>query len=155
MDCFCNLCLLTLFITGLDRKRQGLRCWLNRSSRSGMVALVIRDFTKLRRRRQLERLKDNRNFTWRSKDATATRTSFKKWICVLSVFTAIIPTHLAKTAKSWTVWDARAKLLFCSCNLQFSFFFFSTFLLWSRRWILKSLMFSEQTRAQDVHCAFW
>ena len=23
------------------------------------------------------------------------------------------------------MWDARAKLLFCSCNLQFSFFFFS------------------------------
>ena len=32
--------------------------------------------------------------TLRSNDATATRTSLKKWICVLSVFIAIIPTHL-------------------------------------------------------------
>ena len=32
--------------------------------------------------------------TLRSSDATATRTSLKKWICVLSVFIAIIPTHL-------------------------------------------------------------
>ena len=32
--------------------------------------------------------------TLRSKDATATRTSLKKWICVLSVLIAIIPTHL-------------------------------------------------------------
>ena len=32
--------------------------------------------------------------TLRSNDATSTRTSFKKWICFLSVFIAIIPTHL-------------------------------------------------------------
>ena len=32
--------------------------------------------------------------TLRSNDATATRTSLKKSICVLSVFMAIIPTHL-------------------------------------------------------------
>ena len=32
--------------------------------------------------------------TSRSNDATATRTSLKKWICVLSVFIAIIPIHL-------------------------------------------------------------
>ena len=32
--------------------------------------------------------------TLRSNDATATRTTIKKWICVLSVFIAIIPTHL-------------------------------------------------------------
>ena len=32
--------------------------------------------------------------TLRSNDGTATRTSLKKWICVLSVFIAIIPTHL-------------------------------------------------------------
>ena len=32
--------------------------------------------------------------TLRSNDATATRTSLKKWICVISVFIAIIPTHL-------------------------------------------------------------
>ena len=32
--------------------------------------------------------------TLRSNDATATRTSLKKWICVLSVSIAIIPTHL-------------------------------------------------------------
>ena len=31
--------------------------------------------------------------TLRSNDATATRTSLKKWFCVLSVFIAIIPTH--------------------------------------------------------------
>ena len=30
----------------------------------------------------------------RSNDATATRTSLRKWICVLSVFIAIITTHL-------------------------------------------------------------
>ena len=35
-----------------------------------------------------------RSGTLRSNDATATRTSLKKWICVLSVFIAIIPTHL-------------------------------------------------------------
>ena len=32
--------------------------------------------------------------TLRSNDATAMRTSLKKWICVLSVYMAIIPTHL-------------------------------------------------------------
>ena len=32
--------------------------------------------------------------TLRSNDATAMRTLLKKWICVLSVFIAIIPTHL-------------------------------------------------------------
>ena len=32
--------------------------------------------------------------TLRSNDATAMRTSLKKWICVLSVFIEIIPTHL-------------------------------------------------------------
>ena len=32
--------------------------------------------------------------TLRSNDATATKTSPKKWICVLSVFIAIIPAHL-------------------------------------------------------------
>ena len=32
--------------------------------------------------------------TLRYNDATATRTSLKKWICVLSVSIAIIPTHL-------------------------------------------------------------
>ena len=32
--------------------------------------------------------------TLRSNDATATRTSLKRWICVPSVFIAIIPTHL-------------------------------------------------------------
>ena len=32
--------------------------------------------------------------TLRSNDATATRTSLKNWICVLSVFIAVIPTHL-------------------------------------------------------------
>ena len=32
--------------------------------------------------------------TWSSNDALATRMSLKKWICVLSVFIAIIPTHL-------------------------------------------------------------
>ena len=32
--------------------------------------------------------------TLRSSDATATRTSLKKWIWVLAVFIAIIPTHL-------------------------------------------------------------
>ena len=30
----------------------------------------------------------------RSNDATTTRTSLKKWICVLSVLIAIVPTHL-------------------------------------------------------------
>ena len=32
--------------------------------------------------------------TLRSNDATSARTSLKKWICVPSVFIAIIPTHL-------------------------------------------------------------
>ena len=32
--------------------------------------------------------------TLRSNDATTTRTSLKKWICVLSVLIAIVPTHL-------------------------------------------------------------
>ena len=32
--------------------------------------------------------------TLRSNDATATRTSLKKLICMLSVFIAIIPNHL-------------------------------------------------------------
>ena len=32
--------------------------------------------------------------TLRSNDATTTRTSLKKWICVLSVFIVIIPTYL-------------------------------------------------------------
>ena len=32
--------------------------------------------------------------TLRSDDATAAKTSLQKWICVLSVFIAIIPTHL-------------------------------------------------------------
>ena len=32
--------------------------------------------------------------TLRSNDATATRTSLKRWICVISVFIAIIPIHL-------------------------------------------------------------
>ena len=31
--------------------------------------------------------------TLRSNDATSTRKLLKKWICVLSVFIAIIPTH--------------------------------------------------------------
>ena len=32
--------------------------------------------------------------TLRPNDATATRTSLKKWICVLSIFVVITPTHL-------------------------------------------------------------
>ena len=37
--------------------------------------------------------------TLRSTDATATRTSLKNWICVLSVFIVIIPTHLLRKWK--------------------------------------------------------
>ena len=35
--------------------------------------------------------------TLRSNDATATRTSIKKWTCVPTVFIAIIPTHCRRT----------------------------------------------------------
>ena len=113
-------------------------------------------------------------------NATATTTSPKKLISVLSVFIAMILTYLdkctrillnlnskgpyssseseikfrrclftffiklkrrtcAKTAKKCTKKrDARAKLLFCLWNLVF---FFYTFSLPSRCWILKSLIF--------------
>ena len=36
---------------------------------------------------------ESKSSTLRSNDATSTRTSLKKWICVLSVFIAIVPTH--------------------------------------------------------------
>ena len=38
--------------------------------------------------------------TLRSNDATATRTSRKKWICVLSVFIGIIPTHFVNCRRT-------------------------------------------------------
>ena len=36
---------------------------------------------------------ESKSSTLRSNDATSTRTPLKKWICVLSVFIAIVPTH--------------------------------------------------------------
>ena len=36
----------------------------------------------------------------RANDTTATRTSLKKWICVLSVFIAIIPTYFVKCTRT-------------------------------------------------------
>ena len=65
--------------------------------------------------------------TSRSNDVTATRTSLKKWMCVLSVVIEIIPTYFAKCTRTllnlnWKgpYSSSESEIKFCRCLFRFS-----------------------------------
>ena len=73
----------------LELNSKGLH-WSSGKEKQNRCVPVLQKTWRYRCRRRLSSLIG----TLRSKDATATRTSLKKWICVLSVFITIISTHL-------------------------------------------------------------
>ena len=80
--------------------------------------------------------------TLRSNDATVTRTSHKKWICVLSVFIAIIPTHCVKC--TWTLLKAWGNSEMDCWTLSVVFFlsFFLSFSLSFFLYLLRYIVYS-------------